>query len=275
MTLPFAGHPTGARAVKEAKGPEDLVHSAYRFLLADLFPFGKNARIQLEHGGNNDSSEHYRTVTYWYGLPTASLVKTDQLEIGNEASESEHRYQASGAVGGATELNSRYELGPDTIGGKEIYPEHVEHVRYTKGETAFDLKLTPENEGVMLRRTLDYGVADQRAEVWVSDAKGEPKWERAGVWYTAGSNTCYHSAPKAETGQTVPVVQTSNRRFRDEEFLVSKDLTRGRERIRVRVKFTPVNRPLLPGGEVGERSWSEIRYAAYCWVKPKFDPGKE
>ena len=126
----------------------------------------------------------------------------------------------------------------------------------------------------MLRRTLDYGVADQRAEVWVSDAKGEPKWERAGVWYTAGSNTCYHSAPKTETGKSAPVVQTSNRRFRDEEFLVGKELTRGREGIRVRVVFTPVSRPLLPGREAGERVWSEVRYAAYCWVTPAFDPGR-
>src|SRR3954470_24131649 len=83
MTLPFAGHPIGAATPAEAKDSNDLVHSAYRFLLADLFPFGKNARIQLEHGGTNEMSEHYRTVTYWYGLPAASLVKTDDLEIGD------------------------------------------------------------------------------------------------------------------------------------------------------------------------------------------------
>ena len=26
-------------------------------------PFGKNARIRLEHGGTNESTEHYETVT--------------------------------------------------------------------------------------------------------------------------------------------------------------------------------------------------------------------
>jgi len=43
----------------------DKIESAYRFLLADLMPFGKNARITLEHGGTNQSTEHYETVTYW------------------------------------------------------------------------------------------------------------------------------------------------------------------------------------------------------------------
>ncbi len=73
MTLPFAGHPTGAKSAKDAVSEEDKVESAYRFLLADLMPFGRNARIQLEHGGVNESTQHYETVTYWYGLPAASL----------------------------------------------------------------------------------------------------------------------------------------------------------------------------------------------------------
>ena len=70
MTLPFAGHPVGAQARKQAAiNDEDKIESAYRFLLADLMPFGKNAGIHLEHGGTNESTEHYETVTYWYGLP--------------------------------------------------------------------------------------------------------------------------------------------------------------------------------------------------------------
>ena len=80
MTLPFAGHPVGARDEQEAKNDEDKIESAYRFLLADLMPFGKNARIRLEHGGTDESDEHYETVTYWYGLPGASLVQTDDAQ---------------------------------------------------------------------------------------------------------------------------------------------------------------------------------------------------
>ena len=52
----------------------------------------KNARIQLEHGGTNLSTEHYETVTYWYGIPAPSLVETDVLKIGNPESERGHNY---------------------------------------------------------------------------------------------------------------------------------------------------------------------------------------
>jgi hypothetical protein len=43
------GHPVGAPSAKAARSEEDKIESAYRFLLADLMPFGKNARIGLEH----------------------------------------------------------------------------------------------------------------------------------------------------------------------------------------------------------------------------------
>jgi len=92
MTLPFAGHPTGARDAKTAKDAEDKIESAYRFLLADLMPFGKNAIIRLEHGGINESTQHYQTVAFWYGAPTTSLVKTDELKVGDSAGETAHRY---------------------------------------------------------------------------------------------------------------------------------------------------------------------------------------
>ena len=53
-------------------------------------PFGKNARITLEHGGTNESTEHYETVTYWYGLPGASLDQDRSMRIGDAASEKAH-----------------------------------------------------------------------------------------------------------------------------------------------------------------------------------------
>ena len=45
-------------------------------------------------------------------------------------------------------------------------------------------------------------------------------------------------------------------------------LTRGRDSIRVRVKFTPVNIPLYPGAWPLPNAWSEIRYDAYSFVTP-------
>jgi hypothetical protein len=79
-----------------------------------------------------------------------------------------------------------------------------------------------------------------------------------------------YSNPKGELGFTEHVVETSNRRFRDDEFLIAKELTEGRRSIRVRVTFVPVAVPLFPGRPMGELAWSEMRYTAYCFVMPRF-----
>jgi hypothetical protein len=230
MTLPFAGHPAGAKSAKDAVAPEDRIESSYRFLLADLMPFGRNARIQLEHGGTNESTQHYETVAYWYGLPAASLVRTDELAVGDEASERRHAYTSPDASK-PYEITSRYEWGPDTVAGKEIYPAETDRGRVTKTRSEFTLAIKPENVGVMLRRKLDYAYPNQRAEVFVADGRAKaPEWKPAGVWYLAGSNTCVFSAPAGELGATQHVVQTSNRRFRDDEFLLPRALTEGRGR---------------------------------------------
>ena len=267
MTLPFVGHPVGARSPQLAVNEEDKIESAYRFLLADLMPFGKSAVIHLEHGGKNESTEHYETVAYWYGLPTPSLVETDRLQIGDEAAEHAHGYSSPQASAPYT-ISSRYEWGVDTLDGKVIYPEEQDTGRTTKGTSEFHLRLRPDNLGVLLRRKLDYSFSDQRAEVYIGDnPKSEGKL--AGIWYLAGSNTVVYSNPKEELGATEHNVETSNRRFRDDEFLVSRELTKGKKAIWVRIKFTPVNRPLFPGYPVGDRAWSEIRYTAYCFITPK------
>ncbi len=266
MTLPFAGHPTGAESEKDAKNEQDKIESAYRFLLADLMPFGRNARITLEHGGTNESTQHYETVTYWYGAPRATLVKTDELKIADPASEKAHGYSSPDASA-PYELRSRYEWGVDTFEGREIFPAQTDRGRHTKGTSEFTMRIDPRNLGVLLRRKLDYSFPNQRAEVYIADVHaGKIEWKPAGIWYLAGSNTCVYSNPEAELGETQHVAQTSNRRFRDDEFLIPSDLTEGRRTIRVRIRFTPVNRPLFPGYPVPELAWSEIRYTSYSFV---------
>jgi hypothetical protein len=272
MTLPFAGHPTGARSLKEARSDEDKIESAYRFLLADLMPFGRSAKICLEHGGTNESTDHYETVTYWYGAPTATLVETDNLQIGDVNDERRHQY-ASPSAFAPYSISSRYELGVDTLKGKEIYPATSDVGRKTTGASEFTLQIDPKNLGVMLRRKLDYMYPNQRAEVFVADVseaqpEGNLNWKPAGTWYTAGSNTCVYSNPGPELGAAQHIVQTSNRRFRDDELLLPLNLTKGRKAIRIRVKFTPVAIPLYPGYPLPERAWSEMHYTAFSYVLP-------
>jgi hypothetical protein len=270
MTLPLAGHPCGARKLEEAKNEEDQIHSAYRFLLADLMPFGKRAVIRLEHGGENQSTEHYETVTFWYGRKGATLVRSDVIAVSDIASEKAHRYESPSASEPYA-IQSRYEWGPDTLEGHEIYPAHEERGRKMTGTSEFTLDIDPGNVGVLLRRTLDYALPNQRAEVFVAPVTDDEVgyFRPAGVWYLAGSNTCLFSNVKEELTPSAHVVQTSNRRFRDDEFLVSRALTSGWAKVRIRVVFTPVKIPLLPGRPLRELAWSEIRYAAYSLLPPR------
>jgi len=294
MTLPFAGHPVGARRGDEAKNEKDLHHSAYRFLIADAMPFGNRAVINLEHGGWNLSKEHYRTVTYWYGLPAASLIQTDALDIGSTESEQYHHYRSPDASD-VQEITSRYdglsidtfpkeawELPKDQRGfydryvGGEVFPAHTETGRYTTGVSEFSVHLDSANFGALLRRTLDYSFPNQKAEVYIADASGafdpeNPQWEYAGIWYTSGANTYVYSPPEGELGKRVYNIMTSNRQFRDEEFLIPARLTQGRSAIRVRVKFVPEDRELYPGHPYPKKSaWSELRYEVFSYVMPDF-----
>ncbi len=269
-TLPLAGHPVGAPSAQSAQGPQDEIESAYRFLVADAFPFGKNARIQLEHGGTDDSTDHYRTLAYWYGTPSACLVQTDALHVSDAADESAHDYVSPGASTPDT-LTTRYDWGVDTFGGAVVYPPTTDTGRHTTGTSELTLAVEPDNFGVLLRRKLDYGYRDQRGLVSVADGDtpGAP-FMTAGVWYTAGSNQCAFVDAPTETGVAAPTVQTSDRRWRDDEFLVPSSLTRGHSHIRVQIAFDagapPM--PVAPGAVVAPSSWSEFRYTAYSYVMP-------
>jgi hypothetical protein len=288
MMLPFAGHPVG-RPVGKMKLPIDKIHSAYRFLLTDLIPFGRNARFTLEHGGTNDTSEHYQTVTYWYGLQQPALIQTDEFDVGNAESEKMHQYVSPNATAPET-LASRHEVGVDHIparkgqAAKEAVRVLSDDGRRTTTHSDFDLTIRPGALGVMLRRRLDLQYPNQKAIVYVADAKSaKPNWQEAGTWYTAGGNTVVFAEPRTipeakrkqhvELMPPVHIAQTSNRRWRDDEFLLPVKLTRGRDKIRVRCQFFPVNEPLFPGHPLQDEAWTEFRYWAYCFIMPK--PGDD
>ena len=172
------------------------------------------------------------------------------------------------------EITSRYEWGVDTLNGREIYPATTDRGRTTSGTSEFSLRLQPDNWGVLLRRKLDYSFPNQRAEVFVADESGgrTGDFKSAGIWYLAGGNTCVYSNPKDELGATEHKIETSNRRFRDDEFILPRDLTRGHSGIRLRIQSMPVAIPLFPGQPPPKPAWSEIRYTAYCWVLPEWRP---
>ncbi len=282
MSLPFAGKPVG-RPPKLAKTDLDRIHSAYRFLLSDLMPFGRNARITLEHGAVNDFDEHYETVTYWYGINRPALVLTDVFDVGNEADEKQHDYRSPDATS-PERFSSRFEWGVDRLpvkggrGSLQLFPEITDDGRRTKTSSEFTLKLATNNLGVLLRRRLDLNYPNQKARVLVAEATGEPKWQPVGFWYTAGGNPAVFGDPLGlpkdqqkghpELAPPAHIIWQSNRRWREDEFMLPRHLTDGRGLIRVRLEFQPVNLPLFPGHPLAEEAWTEFRYSAYCFQMP-------
>jgi hypothetical protein len=305
MTLPFAGHPVGAPR-GEMKTSLDKIHSAYRFLLTDLMPFGRNARITLEHGGLSTSQEPYETVAYWYGIPSPTLILTDALNIGDEDDEALHQYQSPDASD-IQELTSRYEWGIDQLRlqmnsnsamthayasrgnnkHQELFAPLHDTGRHTTTWSECTIELAENNLGVLLRRRMDLAYPNQRARVLVGNAEGAPNWQEVGIWYMAGGNTVVYGDPRAETPEEfkhlkgkdlkwamelmppthIPV--TSNRQWRDDEFMLPRHLTEGKKHIKVRFEFQPVELPLYPGQNPAEEAWTEYRYWVYCFTMPR------
>lgn len=271
MTLPFAGHPVGKKKDK-IESEHDLVNSAYRFLIADHFPFGKNAKINLEHGAVNLHDQHYSGVVYWYGIDQPTLVMSDHFFACRDNEVREHEYQSPTASDPYT-LVSRYEWGPDHRSARMHFPAQEDEVRTMNGTTTFKMRLDPDNHGALLRRKFDYLYPNQQARVSVRPASGG-EWQEVGIWRTAGSNTCVYSYPRkaGELGAAEHNVVTSNRRWREEEFLLPAHLTRGQKRIEIRLEHLPDNRELFPGHPFPAPSlWSESRYWIYSYKMPTLE----
>ncbi|HWL85241.1 MAG TPA: DUF2961 domain-containing protein, partial [Polyangiaceae bacterium] len=95
-----------------------------------------------------------------------------------------------------------------------VFPVHPvsfdDSGRAHKGTSQFTVAVDATNEGAVLQRRLDYGVADQVADVYVDGAL-------AGTWSDRGSDATNH--------------------WRDHFFPIPKALTNGKSQITVRIQF--------------------------------------
>jgi hypothetical protein len=99
------------------------------------------------------------------------------------------------------------------------------------------MALNPGNVGAFLRRKSDYGLPNQRANVFLD---GKP----AGTWYSSGSfsGTDTNGVP---------------RRWRDEEFPLPASLTEGKSSVNVQLQFARTTT---------DKAWSDFDYQMYSFV---------
>jgi hypothetical protein len=173
----------------------------YRFHLEGPLPFYSQLDARIQHGGMSNIISHYRTLGFCYLRQRPVLAQTDFINVGNEASERQHNYQAAGSTP-TGELAASYEGNNAGVMVRDSGRTHA------GGEITFSVAVSPDNTGVRLRRRLDQKFGRQMAEVYVDD-------KPAGTWYHADQNEFL--------------------RWHDAEFDLPPELTRGKSEIKVRL----------------------------------------
>ncbi len=234
----------GDRVISERleEGKSNLM--LYRHLVTDWIPFNDGIKAGAEVGPEGNQERMYESVSFYYGKPESKLALTDEINVGDAASEKTHGYQTKQATGIA--LTSTYEGDHDDIElsdeGNSIGPG---------GSSTFTVKIDENNIGVKLRRRLNYANLNQKAKVMVDG-------EEAGVWFTVGNNE-HHS-------------------MREDEFLIPTALTKGKSEIAVTIAPMPFSSDEMKDGQqpnpknntymerkiIPEGPWTELHYWVNC-----------
>lgn len=172
--------------------------SIYRFHITDYIAFRTGLRVGIEHDGINSNQLPYASVAYYYLNPAPGMTEVDVFQPADPTSAAEHDY-VSAPDARSESLSARFPTGSN----------ETRSVTTFRTSANFELAIDPANAGIVLRRQFDQSVRDQLAEVYIDGAL-------AGRWYSPGGNDAF--------------------RWRDDEFWISPELTRDRDRINVRLK---------------------------------------
>jgi len=184
-------------------GRPDSPWSMTRLCAGDFYPFRSSLLFGIESGDYNNQYLRHSGILFYYGVDAPGMRLTDELDIGNRASEEAHGYAATGGRGSYA-IESGYEDGTSR--------QFRDTGRETEGFSEFTVAIDPRNAGVRLRRRSDQITGRQRANVFVD---GELVAERS--WYFADRNPY--------------------KRWLEDEFEIPAKYTAGKTDITVRLAF--------------------------------------
>jgi hypothetical protein len=197
---------------------------AYRFDLNDPISFNNSITLGMQHGPVNNAGGTVSSLAYYYALPSSGITLTDTLAVGSYTARTSHEYTVNGEV--STPTNSYYYEGEaDGYYGPLITDTGDTMTRNTQ----FTVAVNPANNGVKLRRRMDYSVLNQKAEVYVNGAL-------VGTWYDAGQNTTLS--------------------WRDSDFEIPAILTQGQSSLNINIDYD----------NTGGTAWTEYDYWAYSYL---------
>jgi hypothetical protein len=208
----------------QQKGAYAIPSSYARFHLEAPIPFFRSMDARIQHGGMSDIRSNYRSLAFCYLRRRPAICQTDFLDVGNTTSERAHSYSAAGS-----ELTGIVAGRPE--GDYFDTSEDQQGRRHRSGVIAFDLAIDPQNNGVRIRRRLDQSGLPQSAEVYVDGVY-------AGTWRHP--------------------YQNESLRWFDSDFDLPPDLTRGREKLALRLV-------VVDGPDSGE--FTDFSYSVFCFGK--------
>lgn len=196
--------------------------SEVRLTLGDSYFFKTSIRFELEHGGANEGMGSHSGQIFCYMLPDGADKSsvTDTIDLSDEKSLNEHKYEASGDVL-PEKINSAYANGLNTANS------FSGTVFRSNSAVSFDISLNAENRGVVLNRTFSQKQGRQAAKVYVDNVEVTER-----IWYTADSNSFYCWA--------------------DDYFQIPARYTAGKSRVRITIE------PMQIGGE--SITWNAASY---------------
>jgi hypothetical protein len=177
------------------------------------------------HVGSEES------VTFWYGRLSPRLIQTDEFGIGDLQPEETHAYHAEGDV---RRIHGDWWYDGEFNNILFKTPSIADDgVSFTNSST-FTVAISPDNQGVLLRRRCDKANNRQEARVYID---GQLVTERQ--WYSVDYEKTYRGI-----------------RWFDSDFQVPERYTRGKSKLNVRIEFV--------GSQSGR--WDEYHYWVYSWL---------
>jgi hypothetical protein len=197
---PLTGQPDQRTATG---GCADYCVAVYRLMLADAIDYHSAIRFGIEHGKRNMVQPDYSSTAFLYTQPNDTINPSDEVIPADPVSRLLHGYADGDA--GSQLLVSEYEGSDDARAVPGL-------VSATHNAITFHILISPDNHGILLRRTSDQLVGYQSAAVAID---GTP----AGIWLEPRSNSAH--------------------RWLDDTYLVPDRLTAGKNLVTISLTPTP------------------------------------
>jgi len=186
----------------------------YRFYMNDSYIFDKNINLNYELStcqGKTNFGQKTDAIVYYYKAEdgVCNLRRTDELDVGNPASEKAHGYSVTQPTW-AGKLTCSY----DVYERNRHHNAATDDGRAFQGFSQFTVKINPDNNGVKLRRRANRNLSyRQLASVSVDGSPSEIPWY-----------ICELASSPPETGWV------------DSDLFIPAALTRGKRQITVKVR---------------------------------------